>query len=68
VCFVGVCRSGGNIVLGLCWLRQTPTRFVAGSENGCIEMFDINHMKGAALPLSFARSSCCMFYVVRVLL
>eukprot|EP00698_Gefionella_okellyi_P010280 TRINITY_DN2658_c0_g1_i1.p1 TRINITY_DN2658_c0_g1~~TRINITY_DN2658_c0_g1_i1.p1 ORF type:complete len:738 (+),score=129.91 TRINITY_DN2658_c0_g1_i1:92-2305(+) len=35
----------GNIVLGLCWMHNTPGRFVAGSENGQLDMFDVETMK-----------------------
>jgi hypothetical protein len=31
-------------VLGLCWLRSNPLRFVAGCDSGHINMLDVNDM------------------------
>lgn len=52
---VMVSRSGGNIVLGLCWLKKERNKFLAGSENGCIELFDVEKMKGTQLVVI----ECC---------
>ncbi|KAL5556852.1 hypothetical protein UlMin_039088 [Ulmus minor] len=30
-------------VLGLCWLKKHPSKLVAGSDNGSLRLFDINH-------------------------
>ncbi|XVE82879.1 hypothetical protein DITRI_Ditri16bG0041100 [Diplodiscus trichospermus] len=43
---VGYSSSIGmmNSVMGLCWLKTYPSKLVAGSDNGCLKLFDVNHM------------------------
>ncbi|CAK7337772.1 unnamed protein product [Dovyalis caffra] len=43
---VGYVPSTGNMnsVLGLCWLKKHPSKLLAGSDNGCLKLFDINHL------------------------
>lgn len=43
---VGYVPSNGamNSILGLCWLKNHPSKLLAGSDNGCLKLFDIDLM------------------------
>lgn len=43
---VGYVPSANNMnsVLGLCWLKKYPSKLLAGSDNGCLKLFDISHI------------------------
>ncbi|KAK4785788.1 hypothetical protein SAY86_002477 [Trapa natans] len=34
-----------NSILGLCWLKQSPSMLVAGSDNGSLKLFDIKSIR-----------------------
>ncbi|KAF3794274.1 DNA damage-binding protein 2 [Nymphaea thermarum] len=43
---VGYVPSVGalNSVLGLCWLKKYPSKLIAGSDNGVLQLYDVNRM------------------------
>ncbi|XP_061948683.1 protein DWD HYPERSENSITIVE TO UV-B 1-like isoform X2 [Populus nigra] len=43
---VGYVPSANNMnsILGLCWLKKYPSKLLAGSDNGCLKLFDISHI------------------------
>eukprot|EP00026_Physarum_polycephalum_P002456 Phypoly_transcript_02463.p1 GENE.Phypoly_transcript_02463~~Phypoly_transcript_02463.p1 ORF type:complete len:915 (+),score=141.40 Phypoly_transcript_02463:75-2747(+) len=45
-------RNQTNI-LGLCWLHNDPMKFLAGSDNGAVSMYDVRLMQEKKNPVSF---------------
>ncbi|XP_008787136.2 uncharacterized protein LOC103705263 isoform X2 [Phoenix dactylifera] len=44
---VGYLPSAGalNSILGLCWLKNCPSKLIAGSDNGSLQMYDVCQMR-----------------------
>ena len=47
----GLSENRQDSILGLCWLRQDPDRFVSGSANGVLRCCDISETLGRASAL-----------------
>ncbi|MBA0556999.1 hypothetical protein Golob_027058, partial [Gossypium lobatum] len=45
-----------NSVLGLCWLKHFPSRLIAGSDNGSLKLYDIQHFPSTSNGLRTASS------------
>ena len=41
---VGHVQSVGanQSILGLCWLNKDPTKLIVGSDNGTLQLYDVN--------------------------
>ncbi|XP_073386370.1 protein DWD HYPERSENSITIVE TO UV-B 1 isoform X2 [Physcomitrium patens] len=56
---VGYVQSIGapHSILGLCWLNKDPNKLIAGSENGCLQLYDVNHMRASMISANRRNAS-----------
>ncbi|KAL6220356.1 hypothetical protein ACLB2K_008112 [Fragaria x ananassa] len=47
------CIGAMSSILGLCWLNKSPSKLVAGSDNGSLKLLDLNNMSPEVAD------SCC---------
>lgn len=56
---VGHVQSVGanHSILGLCWLNKDPSKLIAGSDNGTLQLYDVNRMRSTVLPSRYGAGS-----------
>ncbi|KAH9314285.1 hypothetical protein KI387_022912, partial [Taxus chinensis] len=56
---VGHVQSVGanHSILGLCWFSKDPTKLIAGSDNGTLQLYDVNQMRSPVLPGRYGATS-----------